>query len=92
MDIDSPLPPNKVLWEKKGMSDEQKLADLRRCKEISKNFRPSEEKDESDKCMLKKGYKFVPHPKGWRNYCALFPERLSCKSASGEIKIEPDKP
>lgn len=91
MDMDRPLPPTKVLWKKKGVSDEQKISDLKKCFEISTQSRANEDLNDFDKCMLKRGYKFVPKPEGWRNYCALFPERLSCKSASGEIKIQPDE-
>ena len=91
MDIDKPLPPPESLWKKKGTSETQKITDLRQCTKISTQSSPGEDWNDFDKCMLKRGYTYVPKPEGQRNICALFPERLACRSANGEIKIKPDE-
>jgi hypothetical protein len=90
MDMDRPIPPTEILWKKNEISDKHKLSDLKYCTKVSSNSNPGEDWNDFDKCMLKKGYKFVPKPEGWRNICALIPESLGCKSARGEIKIKAD--
>lgn len=95
MDMDRPLPPTYILWERPGTSIKQVDADLDDCGKKTKQEKMSSMVwlNATDLCMLKKGYRFVPQPKGWLNFCALqtFRNTVGCRSARGEIVVIPDE-
>jgi hypothetical protein len=91
--MDRPIPPTDLLWAKSGISKEAKDLDMRQCGELFSKASKTEKWDIFDICMLKKGYKFVPQPKGWRNICLLqtFCDSVGCRSARGEFTVTPDE-
>lgn len=64
MDMDRPIAPPDLLWEKKGVSGRVKNADMRQCGQLSLQASGAESWEIHDVCMLKKGYKFIPYPQG----------------------------
>lgn len=91
--MDKPLAPSKLMWQKNGVTSSQVDAELSDCGKRA--FREgsqlsfTEKYAESDKCMLKKGFVFVPKPNGYPNLCSgqAFYDMPSCKSYRGEYEM-----
>jgi len=97
VDMDSPIAPQDALWTKGPGSEIGVDIALRSCgKQLQENRRlmegtSAERSDFNAICMLKKDFKFVPNPKGYRAWCPAFKDSIACKSVRGEYKVEPDK-
>lgn len=96
VDMDKPIPPRRLMWEKKGAPTQQVASELNNCgidsDRMMSNASLMEKYEAEDICMLKKGFKFVPRPNGWRDTCLLeaFRDSVACKWSRGEYHVEPD--
>ncbi len=96
-DAGRPFPPTELLWSKRGFSGADVDSEMANCAQQLR-LHPElktyvQQTNIVDMCMLKKGFAFIPSPKGWMNVCgsAGFSETVGCKSARGELVIPPDE-
>ncbi len=81
IDMFSFTPRNRILYAQQADPNDPIFTALRECAEISPGAIPGEDWNKFNGCMLKKGYKSLNKPEGWRNACGLIPENLTCKAA-----------
>lgn len=94
-DIDKPIAPIDLMWTKGPSSHVEVDLALRECgKKIQQDTElmrgtAKARGDFNAVCMLQKGFKFVPKPEGWANWCSsqMFPDSIACKSSRGEYQL-----
>jgi len=97
IDMDKPMAPRRLMWEKKNISVDQVASELGDCgKKIDQEMKNSSFKDQynaEDTCMLKKGFVFISTPKSYPNTCSYqaFKDTIGCKFTRGEYKIKTDE-
>ena len=97
VDASRPLPPSEKLWAKDGLIEEKIIEALSQCSTKNdvryEGATLSERIDIRSLCMLRKGFKYVPQPKGWRNICAMntFEDSIACQSTRWGFTLPPEK-
>ena len=94
IDVASVGPPN-LYWSKRGVSSQQHESDAVACAREATTVTWYAGLDDEDRCMLKKGYTFIPRPSGYQNVCNgrdRLSNRFACRVWRGEISVQPDQP
>jgi hypothetical protein len=94
-DLGKPIAPGHLMWEKPNTNVAEVKAERQACgRQIQNNEelmagKSKDRADHFDLCMLQKGFKFVPKPEGWANWCnsQMFPDSIACKSVRGEYQL-----
>lgn len=89
------IPPNYLQWIRPGADHDIVSLELSVCaREMQANSQAMSGGYETgtayvDECMLKKGFRFVPQPNGYGNFCwsEIFKNNISCRWARGEYKL-----
>lgn len=94
-DIDvASVAPSSMYWTKAGVSIQQQEADRVSC--VRRKDRPLIDViNDQDECMLKKGYTFIPRPRGYQNVCEghdPLSNEFACRVWRGEISVQTDQP
>jgi hypothetical protein len=95
-DMDMTIAPSRLMWTKHGETSEFVSQALNECGsnvDSDPKYKDQTLKvrlDGTSICMLRKGFKFVPKPEGYRNLCirdGVFWNGIACKSARGEYQV-----